>query len=209
MIQPLYAVEKYFICWNVSRFQERIMISLLSMETDGLHSNLLNLLKTVNIAQENWKKKFKSLNNPCCFWRGKKKRGAIVCVSNRRQALHFIEQQISTCTVVATSVNSSFESRPVGSSDILSLVCSRSKKWRFSVAFKSNRGPNRVFWTCPTSQWVKLSKSLQLYKPSGREDFCSAQKLACEKACGLALMFCPSYFYFCLLLFGRKEIGVW
>lgn len=72
MIQPLYAVEKYFICWNVSRFQERIMISLLSMETDGLHSNLLNLLKTVNIAQENWKKKFKSLNNPCCFWRKKK-----------------------------------------------------------------------------------------------------------------------------------------
>lgn len=41
------------------------------METDGLHSNLLNLLKTVNIAQENWKKKFKSLNNPCCFWRKK------------------------------------------------------------------------------------------------------------------------------------------
>lgn len=115
MIQPLYAVEKYFICWNVSCFQETIMISLLSMETDGLHSNLLNLLKTVNIAQENWKKKFKSLRNSMLVLEEKKKE-AIVCVSNWTQVLRFIEQQISTCTVVATSDNSGFEARPVGSS---------------------------------------------------------------------------------------------
>lgn len=54
------------------------MISLLSMETDGLHSNLLNLLKTVNIAQENWKKKFKSLRNSMLVLE-EKKRGYCLC----------------------------------------------------------------------------------------------------------------------------------
>lgn len=50
------------------------------METDGLHSNLLNLLKTVNIAQENWKKKFKSLRNSMLVLEEKKKRLLFVLV---------------------------------------------------------------------------------------------------------------------------------
>lgn len=138
------------------------MISLLSMETDGLHSNLLNLLKTVNIAQENWKKKFKSLNNPCCFWR--KKNGSIVCVGNWAQALHFIEQQISTCTVVATSLPSSLSPDQSVLHPILSLAYPRGKKCPLLVVFKSNQGPNWVFFdlsNLPVSETLQKSASPQ------------------------------------------------
>lgn len=163
------------------------MISLLSMETDGLHSNLLNLLKTVNIAQENWKKKFKSLNNPCCFWR--KKTGSIVCVGNWAQALHFIEQQISTCTVVATSVPSSLSPDQSVLHPILSLAYPCSKKCPLWVVFKSNQGPKWVFFDLSN---LPVGETLQK-SPSPQEGtICSTQKLDWE----FALCFVPPIFIF-------------
>lgn len=57
------------------------------METDGLHSNLLNLHKTVNIAQENWKKKFKSLRNSMLVWEAERGLLFVLVIEHKRFVL--------------------------------------------------------------------------------------------------------------------------
>lgn len=132
-----------------------------------------------------------------------KKNGSIVCVGNWAQALHFIEQQISTCTVVATSVPSSLSPDQSVLHPVLSLAYQCSKKCPLLVVFKSNQDPNWSFFDLSN---LPVGETLQKCPSPQGGNICSAQKLAQEKAWEFALMFCPSYFY---VFGGKKEIHVW
>lgn len=122
-----------------------------------------------------------------------KKNGSIVCVGNWAQALHFIEQQISTCTVVATSVPSSLSPDQSVLHPVLSLAYQCSKKCPLLVVFKSNQDPNWGFFDLSN---LPVGETLQKCPSPQGGNICSAQKLAQEKAWEFALMFCPSYFLF-------------
>lgn len=129
----------------------------------------------------------------------KKKNESIVCVGNWAQALHFIEQQISTCTVVATSVPSSLSPGLSVPRPILSLAYPCGKKSPLLVISRATKAQTVVFFFLPVqppSGW----NSPRIPKPSGR------QHLHCSKAClgerlGACIMFCPSHFYF----FGERR----
>lgn len=122
-----------------------------------------------------------------------KKNESIVCVGNWAQALHFIEQQISTCTVVATSVPSSLSPDQSVLHPVLSLAYQCSQKCPLLVVFKSNQDPNWGFLTCPTSQWVKLSKSLQALREG---TFAVLKSLPRRKPGSLHWCFVPPIFIF-------------
>lgn len=129
----------------------------------------------------------------------KKKNESIVCVGNWAQALHFIEQQISTCTVVATSVPSSLSPGLSVPHPILSLAYPCGKKSPLLVISRATKAQTVCFFfTCPTSQWVKLSKNPQALREA---TFALLKSLLGSLHYVLSLPF--------LFFWGKKEIRVW
>lgn len=124
----------------------------------------------------------------------KKKNESIVCVGNWAQALHFIEQQISTCTVVATSVPSSLSPGLSVPHPILSLAYPCGKKSPLLVISRATKAQTVVFFfylsNLPVGETLQESPS-----PQGG-NICTAQKLAWEKDWELALCFVPPIFIF-------------